>query len=290
MLRCTAAGLIPLMNSRRYAGISQTLFQEKQRAFADIIRHKSYYLLRALPKDMAKALLTPVLPDILSRQMKNGLWRAKNAAKATFHILAALDHAGLCDTAACKVSPLQNLGDCYDEYALLIKRLLGAAATAEDEHALDKLRREIADQQAADGSFAGTVTGTVIHIERLLDLGLPEDDPVITRGARYLLSQRKPMLQGMHTSEPYSLSVPDVFTTEDRDAEFQAAQTYKPEWLPRHVCFHTMAMIPNAVCLTLLLRLGLEEDPGVSAALQSLYALYQRHGGFCATNIKKPYL
>jgi len=51
-----------------------------------------------------------------------------------------------------------------------------------------------------------------------------------------------------------------------------------------------MAMIPNAVCLNLLVRLGLEDDPGVTSALTSLYDLYRRHGGLCATNIKKPYL
>ncbi len=290
MLRCTLAGLIPLMNSAKYAAHAAGFFQEKRSAFEAIIEHKSYYILRTLPADIARALLMPVLPALLAKQMKNGLWRAKNAAKVTYDVLSALDHAGLLDMAQLSYSPLLTLTHCHDEYALLVKRQLNAETTEDDAHALDALKRIIAKEQAADGSFGATVTGTVIQLDRLLDLGMSQQDPAILRGAQYLLSQRKPLLQGMHTSEPYSLAVEHVFTTGDRSAEFQAALDNRPEWLPRHVCFHTMAMIPNAVCLTLLLRLGLETDPGVTAALDSLFALYKLHGGLCATDIKKPYL
>lgn len=290
MLRCTVAGLIPLINSKSHAGSAEALFAENQRAFAEIVNHKSYYLLRALPAGMAKALLLPALSEIAAKQLKSGLWRGKNATKATWDILAALNHAGLWQEAGIKVSPLASIRDCHDEYALLIKRSLAETFTKEDKHALEQLKREITGAQDADGSFGNTVTSTVIHMERLLDLGMPQDDPIIRRGIHYLLAQRKPRLQGMHTSEPYDLAVSDVFTTENRRAEFQAALTYRPEWLPRHVCFHTMAVIPNAVCLNLLLRLELEDDPGVSAALTSLYELFNHHGGLCASNIKKPYL
>ncbi len=151
-------------------------------------------------------------------------------------------------------------------------------------------RQAIQAEQETDGSFGHTVTATVIQIERMLALGVPQNNPVILAGIAYLLSQRKDTLQGMHTNAAYKLAAKSIFTTKDRNAEFQAATTLKPEWLPRHLCFHTMAMIPNAVCLNLLVRLGLEHDAGVSAALESQYALYCKHSGFCATNIKKPYL
>ena len=290
MLRCTVAGLIPLINSRKYANRANVLFQENQQAFAKIIQHKSYYLLRSLPGQMARSLLIPVLPNIKRGQMKNGLWRGKNPWKSTYTILSACNHAGIGYTDICRYFPFAGAGVCDDEYALLTKRLLEEPFIREDSQALATLIQAISDTQDENGSFGQTVTGTVIHMRRLLDLGMPQDDPVILHGAEYLLTQRKPSLQGMHTTMPYSLTVADVFTTEDRYAEFQAALTYKPEWIPRQPCFHTLAIIPNAVCLTLLLQLGMEEDPGVSAALTSLYTLYQRHGGFCATNIKKPYL
>ena len=290
MLRCTVAGLIPLMNSRQYAATADTLFRDNLAGFEAIIRHKSYYLLRTLPVKTARTLLAPVMPGITAKQMKNGLWRGKNGVQTTFDIISAFDHAGLMDTSTVPHSPLAAVRDEYDEYALLIKRLLQAEFTQEDSRALAALMREIVSTQQANGSFVDTVTGTVIHMNRLLDLGMPQDDPVIMRGADYLLAQRKPSLQGIHTSGTYPLIVSDVFTTEDRTTEFQAALTYRPEWLPSHVCFRTMAIIPNAVCLILLLRLGLESAPGVSAALSSLYDLYVRHGGLCATNIKKPYL
>jgi hypothetical protein len=278
------------MNSKRYEDIADALFQDNRKAFDAIIKHKSYYLLIALPKRIARTLLKPVLPAIASKQMKSGLWRGKNSAKTAYEILAAIDHAGLTDAAEFKYSPLSSLQNCYDEYALLIKRRLGEVFTKDDGRALAALIQTIAGAQETDGSFGRTVTGTVIHLERLLDLGVSQNDPVIRRGVDYLLEQRKSSLRGMHTSAPYSLSALNVFTTDHRDAEFRAAETYKPDWLPRHICFHTMAMIPNAVCLNLLVRLGLEDDPGVSQALVSLYELYRKHNGLCATNIKKPYL
>lgn len=290
MLRCTAAGLMPILNSRRYASVADALFAEKRAAFDAIIGHKSYYLLKALPRRMARALLLPVLPELKARQQKTGLWRGKDSHKITLDILSALDHAELTEEAGLAYSPVLSLRDNHDEYALLIKRLLGAALTPEDTGALLALKQELSAAQGADGSFAQTVTGTVVYLERLLALGTAQDDPVVRRGVAYLLSQRKPTLRGMHTSEPYCLTAANIFSSENREAEFQAAAALKPEWLPRHVCFHTMAMIPNAVCLSLLVRLGLEDDPGVAAALQSLYALYREHGGFCATDIKKPYL
>ena len=267
-----------------------SLFQEKREAFEAIVGHNAYYLLTALPDWAAKALLTPVLNDIAAKQLKHGLWRGKNKSKNSYEILAALSHANLLDEAGLRYSPLPSLLDSRDEYALLIKRLLGAPFTQDDRDALAALRREIAGMQDTDGSFGHTVTGTVIHLERLIAAGMSRDDPVILRGVQYLIMQRKPALRGMHTSDPYDLTVSDVFTSADRNAEFQAAMTYRPEWLPRRVCFHTMAVIPNAVCLTLLVRLGLEDNPGVSPALVSLYELYRKHGGLCATNIKKPYL
>ena len=290
MLRCTAAGLIPLMNSQRYAAQADALFQAEHGAFAHMIEHKSYYLLRMLPPRMARELLSPQLPALAAKQLKSGLWRGKNSTENTYHILRALAHAGLLEDATLPYAPAAQLGGRQDAFALLLKRDFGDGLTQEDASALQQLLQEVAAKQSADGSFGGTVTGTVIHLEWLLDLGMPQADFVIRRGADYLLSQRKPSLQGMHTSDPYSLTVTNVYTTGNRTGEFEAALAFKPEWVPRHVCFHTMAIIPNAVCLRLLLELGLESDAGVTAALISLYELYSRHGGLCATNIKKPYI
>ena len=214
-------------------------------------------------------------------------WRGKNSTKLCFDILSAIDHAGLVQEAKLPYSPLETLRNCHDEYALLVKQLLHEPFTQADTIALTELKDDITRAQETNGSFGQTVTGTVVQLERLLALGMATDHPVIRQGAAYLLSQRKAMLQGMHTSAPYSLAVPNIFTTENRESEFQAALALKPEWLPRHVCFHTMAMIPNAVCLNLLLRLGLEDDPGVSSALQAQYALYQKHGGFLRDRYQK---
>ncbi len=95
MLRCTAAGLLPLMNSKRYQTVADALFAENSQAFEAIVAHKSYDLLPALPRRMAKALLMPVVSSLAARQQKNGLWRGKDSVKTSYGILSALVHTEL---------------------------------------------------------------------------------------------------------------------------------------------------------------------------------------------------
>lgn len=46
----------------------------------------------------------------------------------------------------------------------------------------------------------------------------------------------------------------------------------------------------RGICLSLLLSLGLEGDVRVETALDHLYSMHIRFGGFCETNIKKPFV
>ena len=289
MLRCNIAGLIPLMASDKYKDRTDDFYQQHRPAFDDIARHKSFYLLRRLPEQVAYRLLSPALPGMLAKRKTDGLW--SKSERITFDILSAIRHADAGEIAKAPDGPLATtLHDNRSFYALLIKKdILGVLADT-DLAAMDGILSKEKKAQREDGSWEDTVVGTVAHMEALLDLGLQPDDEVIRRGVGFLFTNLNENLPGIHTKDMYGLVGHSIFTTPDRNAEFEAAQRLKPEWIPRSVCFRTLAILPNAVCLSLLLRLGLEGDERVSRALDSVYDLFAAYGGLCASNIKKPFL
>lgn len=286
MLRCNVAGLIPLMASGRYGDRAGEFYAKHEHEFEDIVRHRSYYLLRRLPKPVAAHLLSPALPDLMAKRKKDGLWN--KSERITYDILSAIRHAGVGEP---DERPLAKaLAENEGFYALLLKKDILGALDDRDRAAIGDLVAREKGEQKADGSWEDTVVGTVVHMEALLDLGLDPGDETIRRGVEFLFSNLNGDLQGIHTKETYGLVGHDIFTTADRNAEFEAAQRLKPEWIPRNVCFRTLAMLPNAVCLMLLVRLGLENDERVARALDGVYELFATYGGLCASNIKKPFL
>jgi len=289
MLRCNQAGLIPLLKSKKFGAA----IHPDDTSFEPLLQHESYYLFRVLPVALADRLLRPVLPAILGKQRSNGLWKNKDAERITYDILSALRHIGLWDpeppARLLTYDPLTGLSGRFGLYALLIKDMFHAA-TPEDVRAKELLIHTLLSSQNPSGSWDDTVVGTVARVEDLLSLGVPAEHPNLQKAIGFLFSQYHEELEGLHTGGPYGLVSHGVFTTDDRHAEFLSAQRNKPEWIPREVCFRTMSILPNSVCVMLLLSLGMEEDTRVEAALDNLHTLYNRFGGFCATNIKKPFL
>lgn len=289
MLRCNEAGLIPLLRSEKYGAMIQT----DASAFESLMRHESYYLLRTLPASLADRLLRPAVPMLLAKQRSNGLWKCKDAERITYDILCSLRYIGLWDPEhpdrLLVHNPLTGLSNRFGLYALLIKDMFHAAAP-EDVRAKEQLIHTLLSSQNPNGSWDDTVVGTVARFEDLLSLGVPAEHPSMRLAIGFLFAQYHEELEGFHTDGPYGLHSYGVFTTDDRHAEFLSAQRSRPEWIPREVCFRTMSILPDAVCLTLLLSLGMEEDTRVEAALDNLHTLYNRFGGFCETNIKKPFL
>jgi hypothetical protein len=106
----------------------------------------------------------------------------------------------------------------------------------------------------------------------------------------FLFANLQSDLQGIHTTSTYDLVGHHIFSVKDRNLEFNSAVTLMPEWLPRNLCFRTLAVIPNAVCLLLFIRLGMQTDQRVALALKNVYELYRTYGGLCASNIKQPFL
>lgn len=91
MLRCTVASLIPLMLAENYKESTEDFYKENKKEFEDIIRHKSYYILRKLPVVIAERLLIPELPCLITKQMKNGMWKG-DTERITYDILSAIKH------------------------------------------------------------------------------------------------------------------------------------------------------------------------------------------------------
>ena len=71
MLRCTVAGMMPLMKSEEYKSISEQLYTSRLGDFEKIREKKSYYAIPNLPKNIAKEILEPIIPDIL-RSVRTG--------------------------------------------------------------------------------------------------------------------------------------------------------------------------------------------------------------------------
>ena len=95
LLRCTVAGLIPLMMSEKYSTGAEDYYRSHKADFEKIITDKNYYLLRDLPVDIASRIILPAMETILSRQKNDGLWF--NSTKVTYDILSALQNVDVLD-------------------------------------------------------------------------------------------------------------------------------------------------------------------------------------------------
>ena len=286
MLRCNVAGLIALMASDRYRDQVGSFYERYRNEFEGILRHKGYYLIRKLPKPVARQLLLPALPDLRSKQRKDGLWN--QSERTTYDILSAIQYTqmtGVDDGSNGRLAQMLDNNESF--YALLIKRDILGILGDTDRAAIAGLIEKEKEGQAADGSWENTIVGTVSHIEALLDLNLSLSDQEIWHGVEFLFANWNECLPGIHTKDAYGLIGHSIFTTADRKAEFDAAERLRPEWIPRYTCFRTLAIMQNSVCLSLLIRLGLENDDRVSRALDNLYNLYFTYGGVCAQAISK---
>jgi hypothetical protein len=294
VLRCTISGLIPLMMSSQYSGHTESFYRDNTKLFTDIIKHESYYVLRKLPVSVAERLLVPVLLSLLSGQKNNGMWKVRDTERITFDILSALKHTNLLDRLiserSLKYNPLDYVKYKYDFYSLLIKSGIYQKTDDNDKSEIAAFIAEIQNTQQDNGSWDNTVVGTVVNIENLLDLGIEKEDVYIQRGIKYLFSNLNNKFEGIHTINPYGLVAENIFSSSDRIKEFESADKLKPEWIPRKLCFRTMAIIPDTVCLTLFVRMSMEDDKRVQLALDNIYKLYTEYGGLCATNIKQPFL
>jgi len=289
LLRCTVAGLIPLMMSKKYSCFSEEFYQAQKKEFHNIIKTKNYFLLRDLPVEIASRILLPETTTILSRQKGNGLWQ--NSTKMTYDILSAFKRTKVLNSLIAS-KKLQNIAEHlageHDYYSLLIKSIIYRCDDENDSAEIKKLAQRIRSAQNEDGSWEDTVLSTTNQLEKLHDLGASLQENSVQKALSFLfqhLNLKWPALQS--SGKEYELQSQYVFSTEDRDLEFEAAQKYKDELAPKLICYRHLGIIQNSLTLKLLLQLGLEQDKRVEYALDNIYSIYRTNKSLCYFAIRK---
>lgn len=288
LLRCTVAGMLPLLKSQKYAHITDDFFGVRANDIYEIETRKLYYLIPWLPHQKAKNIMQLLLPEVVKKQKKNGLWGVKDAGFHTYCILEALDYTDLLDEV--ELNNLKNtLKDDYDYYALLTKKMLHSLLE-KDLEAINNIIQEDKGKQEKNGSWGNTVVETVYYLNRLLKLGIAVQDLAMKQGIEFLFSCYNIELDALHTKDPYGLKIKGIFTSDDRQAEFEAAERYFPELLPRSKCFRHIAIIQHSLCINFLIQIGMENDQRTEQAMDSVYGIFKEYNGLCDSDVKRKYL
>jgi hypothetical protein len=292
LLRCTLAGLIPLMMSEKYSSFSEEFYRSQKSDFDKILIHKDYFLIRDLPVDIAARILLPELAGILSKQKSNGLWGG--STKVTYDVLSALKHIGVIEDPVGTGKMQENLHDHligkYDYHSLLIKSEIYHRMEERDILEINKIIKEMKGAQRENGSWEETIVATVHHIEKLLSLGVLVDDDSINNGIAFLFEHLNVDMAGQQGSgKTYGLQGHFIFSTEDRSLEFNAAERYEKALDPKLICYRHLGIMQNSLCLKLLVRVGLEHDERVGSALDGIYSIFECYHSLCYFRIQKEF-
>jgi len=289
LLRYTLAGLIPLMMSEKYSVLIEEFYQEQKSDFDKIMKTKSYFLVRDLPVKIASRILLPEVPKILSMQKSNGLWN--NSTRVTYDILSALKHIQILDDLIVRKklkNVAEQLANKYDYYSLLIKLIIYQQCDKNDFIEIKKLTQDIKSMQNENGSWEDTIVATVYYIEKLVNLGTSYADCSVQKGITFLFEHLNLNWEALQSSgKAYGLESHYVFSTENRDLEFEAAQKYKEELKPRLICYRHLGVMQNSLCLKLLIQMNFEHDERVISALNNIFSVFKNYHSLCYFNIQK---
>jgi hypothetical protein len=231
------------------------------------------------------------MPTILSRQKGNGLWQ--NSTKVTYDILSAFKHMDMLDDLIVSKkleNAAEHLAAEHDYCSLLIKSTIYRYLDENDTEEIKKLVQRIQSSQNENGSWENTVLETTHQLEKLHNLGISLQDNSVQKALSFLfqhLNLNWPALQS--SGKEYGLRSQYVFSSEDRDLEFEAAQKYNDELAPKLICYRHLGIIQNSLTLQLLLQLGLEQDKRVESAVDNIYALYRTYNSLCYFTIRKKF-
>ena len=242
-----------------------------------------------MPFEIASRILLPETSLILSEQKSNGLWQ--NSPRVTYDILSALKNIQVLDDliASKKLENVaEKLAGKYDYYSLLIKSIIYRCITENDVEEINKLIRYIQGTQNENGSWENTVVATIHNLERLHNLGVSFPNNSVQKAISFIFQNSNLMWPAFQSScREYGLQSQYVFSTEARDQEFESAQKYKEEMVPKLICYRHLDIMQNSLSLKLLLQLGLEEDKRVESALDNLYSMYKSYNSLCYFTIQK---
>ena len=274
-LRCDEAVLSAMLihprhgKERRFVGRGVQMVKQGNWAFAV-----------HLPSKAAHDALIGLASAIARRQQRSGLWSRSESNPLSFAILHALAHAKLLAPLRAdgqlRYDPVQPFAARQDFYGLMVRDGISHELLPDDHLLRKELQEQCLKQQKTDGSWGGVVSETALSIERLLDLGLLPTLPALRRAAAWMLGQSR-NVEPRRGKATCSLQVKDVLTTESR-AELTRARELLPHRKLAGPCFLLIPIVPTALALRALVRLGLGRDARVKRAYDSLLDMEVREG------------
>jgi hypothetical protein len=238
----------------------------------------------------ARAILEPEIDRLLRTQRPTGMWKIKDCRRISYGVLKALKHSRLLrpllEESRFRHDPFCSFRDEDDYYGFVVRRNIMEISLPSDADLQDQVVSGIFVRQDKDGSWNGMVISTSNQIEKLTELGVAPDDERVQRGADWLLSTCIQDVRRVAKRVNGVAVAHNMFSAQDRGAEFRSALAEKPEWNPVRGCYLHLPMIQTGAALRALIRLGLENDRRVIAACDNLLELRQTYGGWCDSNIR----
>jgi len=240
--------------------------------------------------EKANAILKPEIPRLIKTQRPSGMWKIKDCRRISYGVLKALKHSEhlspLLKEDRFRHAPFQSFYDGDDYYDLVVRRNIMEAPLPGDTDLQEQLVSDIFAGQDESGHRNGTVISTSSHIEKLMELGIGLDNERVRKSADWLLSMCAEDVCRLSKNMGGGVVAHNMFSAQDRGAEFKSALAEKPEWKPVGLCYRHLPMIQTGAALKALIKLGLEDDKRVIAACDNLLELRQTYDGWCDTNIR----
>ena len=289
-MRCSTAAIQVLAMHPRYAQQVEIMAESMEMAEMLFKKQLDCIFIINMPVEKAHAVLEPEIPRLIRTQRPSGMWKIKDCNRISYGVLKALKHSGhlisLFRENSFRRDPFLSFRDDNDYYGFVVRQNIMETPLPSDANLYEQLVSDIFVGQDESGSWNNTVISTSNHIESLVELGLCLDDRRIRKSADWLLSMCAEDVHRESKKVGGVVVAHNMFSSQDRAAEFKSALAEKPEWNPVGLCYKHLPMIQTGTALKALIRLGLEDDERVIAACDNLLALKQTYGGWCDTNIR----
>jgi hypothetical protein len=244
-----------------------------------MVRQGNWTFAVNLPRDAARAALTDCAGAIAKKQQRSGLWfRGKDGL--SFAILRALAHAELLvplmESSELRYDPVAPFAARQDFHGLSVRRRILHRPMLGDDRLAASLQAECIKRQRPDGCWGGVVSATSLEVEFLLELGVDAAHPALVRAAAWMLGQFC-SVERRRPKAAWAIEVKDMITTDSKE-EFVLARDMLPDRNLGNACFFAIPILPTALALRALVRLGRHRDARVERAYDSLLDMQIRGG------------
>ena len=289
-MRCGIAAIQALAIHPHYRQLDGIL-EEATNIAESLFRKKlDCDLIVNMPVENARAILEPEIERLIKTQRPTGMWKIKDCRRISYGVLKALKHSeyltSLLEEDRFRRDPFLSFRNENDYYDLVVRRNIMEAPLPNDADLVEQFVRDAFAGQDDKGSWNDTVISTSNNIEKLAELGLGLDDPHIRRSADWLLRMCAEDVYRLSRNMGGVVVAHNMFSSQDRQAEFKSALAERPEWNHVGLCYMHLPMIQTGAALKALILLWLENDERVITACDNLLELRQTYGGWCDSNIR----